>query len=381
MSVRWIRLNLCLAAAILLVACGAPDPTATLPPTATPEPTAVPTETPAPTATHEPTATQTPIPTVTPTPTATVIPTATPIPGERQEARVVRVVDGDTIVVEMEERLYRVRYIGIDTPETHHPSEGANYLGYEAGDANLALVGEGTTIVLQRDISETDIYDRLLRYVWVGDTLVNAELVRMGLARVRFYPPDVLYEDEIMAALEEARAADRGLHGPRPTRPAETPLMRSGNAWLAGEAGGAVPLRYDAARGEPAMSLPVGLKVRVVDAFWVPERQEWWYWVGVNEFNGWTTGETIQREEAARPADGPEQAWKAYDWLETTQDVRLYAAPHLSSPSVGELAAGVAAQAKSLSWDAETGAWWYAIESADGEGWVLPDGFKRTGPG
>jgi endonuclease YncB( thermonuclease family) len=294
---------------------------------------------------------------------------------------VVRVVDGDTIVVEMDGTLHRVRYIGIDTPETHHPSEGASYLGYEAGDANLALVGEGTTIVMQRDISEMDQYDRLLRYIWVGDTLVNAELVRQGLARVRFYPPDVLYEAEIKAALDEARAADRGLHGPRPTRPAETPLMRSGRAWLVGEAGGSVSLRYDAARGEPVMSLPVGLKVRVVDAFWVPENQEWWYWVGINEFNGWTTGESLQREEAASSADAPEQAWKAYDWLEATEQVTLYAEPDEASEVLGKLEAGIAAQARGISWNTGTGAWWYRIESAAGEGWVLPAGLKRTGAG
>ena len=169
MSVRGIRFILVLVAGALLVGCGAPAATPTLAPTATPEPTA----TSIPTLTPEPTATLAPTATVEPTPTA--VPTATPIPGERQEATVVRVVDGDTIVVEMEGTLYRVRYIGLDTPETHHPSEGATFLGYEAGDANLALVGEGTTIVMQRDISETDIYDRLLRYIWVGDTLVNAE--------------------------------------------------------------------------------------------------------------------------------------------------------------------------------------------------------------
>jgi len=369
MSLRQAPLSPLWIAAVLLVGCGAPAATPTLAPTATPEPTA----TPVPIAT--------PVPTETPVPTPTLEPTATLIPGERQEARVVRVVDGDTIVVEMEGKLYRVRYIGIDTPETHHPSEGASYLGYEAGDANRALVGEGTTIVMQRDISETDIYDRLLRYIWVGDTLVNAELVRLGLARVRFYPPDVLYEAEIKAALDEARAADRGLHAPRPTQPAETPLMRSGNAWLVGDAGGAVGLRYDAARGEAVMALPVGLKVRVVDAFWVPERQAWWYWVGVNEFNGWTTGDHIQREESTSPVDGPEQSWKAYDWLETTQQVTLFAEPDRASEPVGGLEVGIAAQAKGISWDAETGLWWYLVESSAGEGWALPDGFKRTGAG
>jgi hypothetical protein len=113
----------------------------------------------------------------------------------------------------------------------------------------------------------------------------------------------------------------------------------------------------------------------------VPEDQEWWYWVGVNEFNGWTMGESLQREEAENPAGGPEQTWKAYDWLEATAPVTLYAESNGTSEPVGELGAGAAAQAKGISWDAETGAWWYHIESSAGEGWALPDGFKRTGAG
>jgi hypothetical protein len=157
--------------------------------------------------------------------------------------------------------------------------------------------------------------------------------------------------------------------------------MRRGKAWLAGEDGGSVPLWVDAARGEPASALPVGLQVRVVDAFWVPASQEWWYWVGVHEFNGWTTGEHLQREEPANPAEGPEQTWKAYDWLEATGSVMLFAQPSGVGEPTAELAAGVAAQAKGLSWDAETGLWWYLIESPAGEGWVLPDGFIRTGAG
>jgi endonuclease YncB( thermonuclease family) len=315
------------------------------------------------------------MPTSTPTPAPTA--TATPIPGERQEARVVRVVDGDTIVVELGGQWHRVRYIGIDTPETHHPTEGADYLGYEATDANLALVGEGTTVVLQRDISETDQYDRLLRYVFVGDTLVNAEIVRQGLARMRFYEPDVLYKAEIEAALAEARQAKRGLHGPRPTPPAETPLLRRGKAWMTDPAGEAIRLRDDAARGEPAMVLPAGIEIRVVDAFWAPETAQWWYWVGVNEFNGWTTGDSLTKEEPAQVVPGPEERWKAYDWVEVRGPVTLYVKPGQAGPSAGRLSAGASVQVKGLSWDGVAGTWWYFVEAGTTEGWVRPDGLSK----
>ena len=59
----------------------------------------------------------------------------------------------------------------------------------------------------------------------------------------------------------------------------------------------------------------------------------------------------------------------------------LYAEPNGASQSVIELAVGTAAQVKGISWDVKTGAWWYAIESAAGEGWAQPEGFVRTGAG
>jgi micrococcal nuclease len=298
-------------------------------------------------------------------------------PGETQEALVLRVVDGDTIVVQLDGRRQRVRYIGVDTPETHHPTDGADHWGFEASEANQAMVQEGSVVVLQRDISETDIYGRLLRYIWVDDTLVNAELVRAGLARVLFYEPDVLYKREIMAAEDEAKAARRGLYGPPPTPPAVQPLLYKGTAWTAAPENGVVPLWPDPARGDPEQAFPAGVQVRVADAFWVPERQEWWYWVGVNGFNGWTTGEHIQREKAVSPVDGPAQSWKAYDWLETTAQVAVQAAPGEAGEVVSELGTGAPVQVKGLSWDETAGIWWYYIEAATAEGWVLPDSLSK----
>jgi len=135
------------------------------------------------------------------------------------EASVVRVIDGDTIEVEIAGNLYRVRYIGIDTPETVHPTRGEEPYGKEASAKNKELV-EGKEVHLEKDVSDTDKYGRLLCYVWVGDLLVNAELVRLGYAQVATYPPDVKYQDLFLQLQREAREAGRGLWATtRPTQP------------------------------------------------------------------------------------------------------------------------------------------------------------------
>jgi micrococcal nuclease len=168
--------------------------------------------------TDTPESTETPLPTDTPSPTDTPQPTATPTPAfERVEAQVVEVVDGDTIKVAVDGTVYPVRYIGIDCPETVHPSEPVQWMGPEACQCNRRLV-EGQTVYLEKDVSETDQYGRLLRYVFLADgTLVNAELVRLGYAQSVTYPPDVRYQDLFLEMQQEAREAGRGLWGPTPT--------------------------------------------------------------------------------------------------------------------------------------------------------------------
>lgn len=162
-------------------------------------------------------ATKVPPPTTPVPPTWTPFPPPTPTP-ERTPARVVRVVDGDTIVVRIEGRDYRVRYIGVDTPETVHPDLPVEWMGPEASAANAQMVA-GKTVYLEKDVSEVDQYDRLLRYVFLADgTFVNAELVRLGYAQVSTYLPDVKYVELYLEMQREARAAGRGLWGPQPTR-------------------------------------------------------------------------------------------------------------------------------------------------------------------
>jgi hypothetical protein len=108
----------------------------------------------------------------------------------------------------------------MDTPETVKPGTSVEWMGREAADANRALV-EGTTVVLEKDVSETDRFDRLLRHVWPHDDsagwrLVDLELIRAGYARVSTYPPDVKYVDLYLAAQIDAREHDRGLWGVGP---------------------------------------------------------------------------------------------------------------------------------------------------------------------
>jgi len=129
---------------------------------------------------------------------------------------VARVIDGDTIEIAVGDPSAgaqgrdRVRYIGIDTPETVDPRKPVQCFGVEASVRNKEFV-EGTVVRLVRDVSDRDRYGRLLRYVWVGDTFVNLELVREGYAHASAFPPDVAHADEFQQAEAEARAAGRGL--------------------------------------------------------------------------------------------------------------------------------------------------------------------------
>jgi micrococcal nuclease len=118
-----------------------------------------------------------------------------------------------------------VRYILVDTPETKHPSKPVQPFGPEASEANQQLV-EGKTIQLEKDVSETDRYGRLLRYVYVGDLMVNEELLRLGLAQVATFPPDVKYVDRFLEVQHQAQAAGVGLWGSQPfdEQSAPTPI-------------------------------------------------------------------------------------------------------------------------------------------------------------
>jgi len=151
---------------------------------------------------------------------------AAPPPYDERKARVIAVVDGDTIGVLISgfyER--RVRYIGIDAPEMRR-----DCFASEATAFNRQLV-LGKDVALERDVSDTDRFGRLLRYVYLPTgEMVNELLVRGGYAVARHYPPDTKYRARFEAAERQAQQANAGLWGacrPRATQvvPSPTPTL------------------------------------------------------------------------------------------------------------------------------------------------------------
>jgi micrococcal nuclease len=127
-------------------------------------------------------------------------------------ARVLRVVDGDTIVVRLDGRRERVRYIGIDAPESVAPDRPVECYGNAAAAENRRLVG-GRNVSLTTDAERRDRFGRLLAYVRVDGRLVNAELVRRGFATKLEIAPNVRHAARLRALEREARRARRGLWG------------------------------------------------------------------------------------------------------------------------------------------------------------------------
>ena len=118
---------------------------------------------------------------------------------------VTRVIDGDTIDVLLNGVNTRIRYLQMNTPERDHPCYR------EATQANADLVA-GQTVRLVPDKELVDRYDRLLRFIYVGDVLVNRVLVEQGYAEVVLYPPNDARYEEFRRLEEEAAAAGRGCH-------------------------------------------------------------------------------------------------------------------------------------------------------------------------
>lgn len=133
----------------------------------------------------------------------------------QQTAKVLNVIDGDTIEVELNGQVKKIRYIGIDTPETVDPRRPVGCFGKQASEENKRLV-EGKTIFLEKDVSETDKFGRLLRYLYIrldnGSYLfINDYLVREGYAFARSFPPDIKYSESFKEAERQARENLRGL--------------------------------------------------------------------------------------------------------------------------------------------------------------------------
>lgn len=153
-------------------------------------------------------------------------PTSLPVEEEKPldihlvKGKVERVVDGDTAIINIDGESFRVRFIGVNTPESTTRIEE---YGKEASNFTKKYL-TGKEVYLEKDVSETDKYGRLLRYIWleepssldieeIENKMFNAILLKEGYAKVATYPPDVKYADTFVQIQRSARENNLGLWG------------------------------------------------------------------------------------------------------------------------------------------------------------------------
>lgn len=142
-----------------------------------------------------------------------------------ESARVLKVVDGDTLKVEFQGRRESIRLIGIDCPESKKNAKAKEdakrsgqdietmiALGKRATTFTNGLVKKGDIVKIEFDIQQKDKYRRLLGYVYLFDgRMLNEEIVKAGYAQPSTYPPNVKYQERFSKASQEARGNGRGL--------------------------------------------------------------------------------------------------------------------------------------------------------------------------
>ena len=134
---------------------------------------------------------------------------------EAQAASMVRVVDGDTIVVYLAGVEERVRLLNIDTPETVHPHEDVECGGPEASDRLSELLEPGDDVFLEFDLERRDRYDRLLAGVFTDEMFINEELAREGWGEPVIFEPNDRFMAQVESAWSEAEADQAGLFSPQ----------------------------------------------------------------------------------------------------------------------------------------------------------------------
>lgn len=127
--------------------------------------------------------------------------------------RIVGIVDGDTLDIDLGGTRERVRLIGVDTPETKKPGTPVECFGPEATRHLTSLLPVGTEVVVARDVEPRDDYGRLLLYVYRFDDglFVNADLVAEGFARPLEIPPNTTHTRDLKALAAEAETSEVGL--------------------------------------------------------------------------------------------------------------------------------------------------------------------------
>ena len=136
------------------------------------------------------------------------------------EATVLEVIDGDTVRLDLDGSRESVRLIGVNTPETKHPTKGVECFGPEASAFLARWLQPGTRVRVERDLEARDAYRRLLLYVFVdtsaGQRFVNLELVARGFATPLSIEPNTRYQQFFVDAAFDAQRHSRGMWGACP---------------------------------------------------------------------------------------------------------------------------------------------------------------------
>ncbi len=138
-----------------------------------------------------------------------ITPTPIIMVSQREKVRVSKVIDGDTIELSDNRK---VRYIGINSFEMNNKRPETKCLAQKASEANRKLV-ENKEVEMEKDISDTDKYGRLLRYLWIDGLMVNEELVKNGWAEISNFPPDIKYQERFRLEQIKAELNNLGIWG------------------------------------------------------------------------------------------------------------------------------------------------------------------------
>jgi len=127
--------------------------------------------------------------------------------------KIVKVIDGDTVDIALAGHTERVRLIGVNTPETKHPTKPIECFGPEASAYLAQLLPKGTTVRIERDVEARDRYGRMLLYLYLGsnDLFINLDLVARGYGTPMSIEPNTFYRNDFVRAAAQAEAADVGL--------------------------------------------------------------------------------------------------------------------------------------------------------------------------
>ena len=133
--------------------------------------------------------------------------------GQADLGKIAHVIDGDTVDIDINGRTERVRLIGVDTPETKHPTKPIECFGPEASAYLTQLLPKGTAVRIERDVEARDRYGRMLLYLYLGsnDLFINLDLVARGFGTPMSIEPNTFYRNDFVHAATQAEASNMGL--------------------------------------------------------------------------------------------------------------------------------------------------------------------------